>query len=288
MPSVVITGVSTGIGYAAAAELCRRGYRVFGSVRNEDQARRLLQDFGALFTPLLLDVTDTGAVRASAERVKSAIGDSGLAGLINNAGISNPGPLSLQSPEIVRQHFEVNVLGVVHTVQAFLPLLRRKGTAARPGRIVNISSVSGRIAYPFMGSYAASKHAVEALSDSLRRELLIYGVDVIVIQPGAIDTPIWDKAAHIRSEYRKTDYGSVLAGIDLLATRRSALPVAAVTRRIVAALEHKKPKARYAIPDQRFKYWLAPRVLPDRWLDRIIARVLKFKKVRDDLEQEPP
>src|SRR5262249_38507159 len=155
-------------------------------------------------------------------------------GLVNNAGLSNPGPLSVQSPEIIRQHFEVNVLGVVHAVQAFLPLLRRrKGTSARPGRIVNISSVSGRIAYPFMGAYAASKHALEALSDSLRRELLIYGVDVIVIQPGAIDTPIWDKAAHIRSSYRETDYGAVLQGIDLHAARRGALPVSAVTRRIV-------------------------------------------------------
>lgn len=285
MRSVVVTGVSTGIGYATAAELCRRGYRVFGSVRTEDQAGRLLREWGEPFTPLVFDVTDAGAVKAAAARVKSAIGDGGLYGLVNNAGISNPGPLSVQSPEIVRQHFEVNVLGVVHAVQAFLPLLRRpKGTSTHPGRIVNISSVSGRIAYPFMGSYAASKHALEALSDALRRELLIYGVDVIVIQPGAIDTPIWDKAAHIRSTYRATDYGSVLQGIDLHAARRSALPVTAVTRRIVAALEHRKPKARYAIPDRLFKYWLGPRLLPDRWLDRIIARMLNLGKVRDDLE----
>ena len=181
---------------------------------------------------------------------------------------------------------KVNVLGVVHTVQAFLPLLRHRGDASeRPGRIVNISSVSGRIAYPFMGSYAASKHALEALSDSLRRELLIYGVDVIVVQPGAIDTPIWDKAAHIRSEYRESDYGSVLQGIDLLATRRGALPVAAVTRRIVEALEHRRPRARYAIPDRRLTYWLAPRALPDRWLDRIIDRMLNFRKIRTDLER---
>jgi len=285
MRSVVITGVSTGIGYATAAELCRRGYRVFGSVRKEGQADRLRREWGALFTPLTFDVTDADAVKAAAAQVTSATGNDGLCGLVNNAGLSNPGPLSVQSPEIIRQHFEVNVLGVVHAIQAFLPLLRRrKGTSARPGRIVNISSVSGRIAYPFMGSYAASKHALEALSDSLRRELLIYGVDVIVIQPGAIDTPIWDKAAHIRSSYQETDYGSVLQGIDLHAARRSALPVSAVTSRIVEALEHRRPKARYAIPDRLFKYWLAPRVLPDRWLDRIIARMLDFRKVRDDLE----
>jgi len=285
MRSVVITGVSTGIGHATAAELCRRGYRVFGSVRNEGEADWLLNEWGALFTPLDFDVTDAGAVGAAAARVKDAIGDDVLCGLVNNAGISIPGPLSVQPPEVVRQHFEVNVLGVVHAVQAFLPLLRRpKGSSARPGRIVNISSVSGRIAYPFMGSYAASKHALEALSDSLRRELLIYGVDVIVIQPGAIDTPIWDKAAPIRSAYRETDYGTVLQGIDLHATRRSALPVAAVTRRIVDALEHRRPRTRYAVPDRLIKYWLGPRVLPDRWLDRIIARMLDLGKVRRDLE----
>jgi NAD(P)-dependent dehydrogenase (short-subunit alcohol dehydrogenase family) len=284
MRSVVVTGVSTGIGYATAAELCRRGYRVFGSVRTEDQADRLARDLGTAFTPLVFDVTDAKAVGEAAARVRSATGSNGLFGLVNNAGISIPGPLSVQSPDLFRQQLEVNVIGVVHAVQAFLPLLRRpKGSAARPGRIINISSVSGRIAYPFLGGYAASKHALEALSDSLRRELLIYGVDVIVIQPGSIDTPIWDKAADIRSTYLETDYASVLKGVDLHAVRHGAMPVAAVTRRIVEALEHRRPRARYAIPDRWFQYWLVPRLLPDRWLDRIIGRVLNFRKIRDDL-----
>src|SRR5262249_29954823 len=161
----------------------------------------------------------------------------------------------------------------------FLPLLRRA-----KGRIVNISSVGGRIAYPFMGPYAASKHALEALSDSLRRELLIYGVDVIVIEPGAIDTPIWDKAAHIRTAFQGSDWGAVLRGIDLLATRRRALPVSAVTRRVVEALEHRRPRTRYVVPDQLIKYWLGPRLLPDRWLDRIIDRMLGYSKVRDTVD----
>jgi NAD(P)-dependent dehydrogenase (short-subunit alcohol dehydrogenase family) len=279
MRSVVITGVSTGIGYASAAELCRRGYRMFGSVRNDGDAERLRHDLGSAFTPLVFDVTDADAIHDAASRVKSTVGDSGLRGLVNNAGISRPGPLSALPPAIVREHFEVNVMGVVHTVQAFLPLLRRA-----KGRIVNISSVSGRIAYPFMGPYAASKHALEALSDSLRRELLIYGVDVIVIEPGAIDTPIWDKAAHIRTAFQDTDWGSALRGIDLLATRRSALPVAAVTRRIVEALERRRPRTRYVVPDRTIKYWLGPRLLPDRWLDRIIDRMLGYQKVRDRLQ----
>jgi NAD(P)-dependent dehydrogenase (short-subunit alcohol dehydrogenase family) len=284
MRSVVVTGVSTGIGYATAAELCRRGYRVFGSVRQEGQIDRLGRDLGAGFTPLIFDVTDAEALGDAAARVRSATGEDGLFGLVNNAGVSIPGPLSAQPPDLFRRQLEVNVLGVVHAVQAFLPLLRRaKGGAARPGRIVNISSVSGRIAYPFMGGYAASKHALEALSDSLRRELLIYGVDVIVIQPGSIDTPIWDKAADIRSAYLETDYASVLQGVDLRSVRHGAMPVTVVTRRIVEALEHRRPRARYAVPDRWIKYWLVPRLLPDRWLDRIIDRVLKFKKIRDDL-----
>ena len=153
MRSVVITGVSTGIGYASAAELCRRGYRVFGSLRHADQAAQLQHEWGANFTPLLFDVTDANVVRKAAAEVKDALGDAGLSALVNNAGISNPGPLSAQSPDIVRQHFEVNVIGVLHAVQAFLPLLRgAKGAPSPPGRIVNISSVSGRIAYPFMGA----------------------------------------------------------------------------------------------------------------------------------------
>ncbi|MCF8532078.1 MAG: SDR family oxidoreductase [Reyranella sp.] len=285
MKSVVITGVSTGIGYATAAALCRRGYRVFGSVRGAHQAELLQREWGEAFTPLLFDVTDADAVKSAATRVKSALGGDGLSALVNNAGVSTPGPLSVQSPDTVRQHFEVNVIGVLHAVQAFLPLLRRpKGTPSPPGRIVNISSLSGRIAYPFMGAYAASKHALEALSDSLRRELLIYGVDVIVIEPGAIDTPIWDKAAHIRTTFLETEYGPVLQTIDLLATRRRAMPVTTVTRRVIDAIEHRRPKARYVIPDQLLKYWLIPRMLPDRWLDRIIDKMLNFQAVRDDLK----
>lgn len=285
MKSVVITGVSTGIGYGAAAELCRRGYRVFGSVRSGEHAERLQRELGEAFTPLRFDVTDEAAIKIAAAQVQEALGGGGLFGLVNNAGISNPGPLSALPPDILRQHFEVNVVGTLHMVQAFLPMLRAaKSTEARPGRIVNISSVSGRIAYPFMGAYAASKHALEALSDSLRRELMIYGVDVIVIQPGNTNTAIWEKANHVGKTYRQTDYRHILQSLDLLEEGRKALPVSAVTKRILQALTHERPKARYAIPDQRFKFWLAPRMLPDRWLDRVIDRILNFQKIRDDLD----
>lgn len=284
LKSVVITGVSTGIGHGTAAELCRRGYKVFGSVRTAEQAASLQRDFGSAFTPLVFDVTDAGAVGRAAATVKAEIGHGGLFGLVNNAGISDPGPLIALSPDVLRRHFEVNVVGVLHMVQAFLPLLRG-GKSHPPGRIVNISSVSGRIAYPFMGPYAASKHALEALSDSLRRELLIYGVDVIVIQPGAIDTPIWDKAAHLKTTFDGTDYHPVLKGMNLSGERRTALPVSAVTRRIVDALVLRRPRTRYVVPDRLFRFWLLPRWLPDRWLDRAIDRLLKFQKIRDDIDR---
>ncbi len=275
MKSIVVTGVSTGIGHGTAADLCRRGYKVFGSVRTQEDAARLQREFGDNFTPLVFDVTDSDAIGRATATVQERVGEDGLFGLVNNAGISDPGPLAALSPEVLRRHFEVNVVGVLHMVQAFLPLLRKR-TAGRPGRIVNISSVSGRIAYPFMGAYAASKHALEALSDSLRRELLIYGVDVIVIQPGSIDTPIWDKAAPLRTHFEGTDYHPVLKRMNLSGERRKALPVSAVTRRIVDALVLARPKTRYVIPDRLFVFWLLPRWLPDRWLDRAVDRILKF------------
>ena len=284
MKVVVISGVSSGIGNGAARALCQRGYKVFGTVRNASQGERLRHELGNGFTPLCLDVTDPGSINEATVRVSDEVGNRGLSGLVNNAGISVPGPLASLPPEILRQHFEVNVMGVLYMVQAFLPLLRRAGTTP-PGRIVNISSVSGRIAYPFMGAYAASKHALEALSDSLRRELLIYGVDVIVIQPGVIDTAIWDKASHIRTSFAHTDYSSALENIDTADIRRNALPVSAVTRRIVDALTLDRPKARYVVSDRWVRHWLLPRLLPDRWVDRAIDRILNFQRIRDALER---
>ncbi|MBV8406357.1 MAG: SDR family NAD(P)-dependent oxidoreductase [Alphaproteobacteria bacterium] len=282
MRSVVITGVSSGIGHGCAEALAQRGYRVFGSVRKTQDAERLKAALGETFVPLVFDVTDAAAVNHAAAEVASLVGEEGLAGLVNNAGISQPGPLAVQPAAIVRQHLEVNVMGVVHAVQAFLPLLRRAKPA---GRIVNMSSLSGRIAFPFVGAYAASKHALEALSDSLRRELLIYGVDVIVIEPGAIDTPIWDKAGHVGTTFEDSDWGPVLSGFNPADTRRAALPVSAVAERVIAALEHRRPRTRYALPDQPLKYWIAPRLLPDRWLDRIVDRVLNYRKLRDRLAE---
>src|SRR5919202_51773 len=163
--TILITGVSTGIGYGAARQFIQRSYTVFGSVRAQADADRLQAELGDQFVPLLFDVTDTEAVASAVQLVTERLTDSGLGGLINNAGIAIGGPLQYQPIDVIRQHFEVNVLGLIQVTQAFLPLLgARDNHPVRPGRIQNISSVNGQIAIPFMGAYVGSKHAVEGMS----------------------------------------------------------------------------------------------------------------------------
>lgn len=279
MKTVVITGVSTGIGYEAAKLLTAVGYHVFGSVRQPADADRLQAALGPHFTPLLFDVTDTAALATAVETVQTHLGPNGLAALINNAGIAEPAPLMHLALDDFRRHLEINVVGTLAVTQAFLPLLGANRHAKHaPGRIINISSVSGRIAYPFMGAYAASKHALEAMSDALRRELLLYGIDVIVIEPGTVKTPIIGKFAQQVSRYLQTDYRPILELLAGTVEKReaSALPVERVTAVIRQALESDRPKTRYPIPRKKLTGWLIPRWLPDRWLDRLVARELKL------------
>jgi len=278
MKHVVITGTSSGIGYDAARELVAQGYHVFGSVRKAADGERVRRQLGEQFTPLLFDVTEHEAVKAAAAQVKEVIGDRGLAGLVNNAGMAVPGPLMHLPLDDFRYQLEVNVVGTLAVTQAFLPLLgARKDMPHAPGRIVNISSVSGRIAYPFIGPYAASKHALEAMSDALRRELMIYGIDVIVVAPGSVQTPIWDKAGELDAGlYANTDYGSILQKMQKVFVRQgqTGIPVEKVSQIILKALESEWPKTRYVLARKWFTGWFLPRWLPDRRLDRIIARRL--------------
>jgi NAD(P)-dependent dehydrogenase (short-subunit alcohol dehydrogenase family) len=277
---ILITGVTTGIGYAAAVDLAGRGYHVFGSVRSQTDADRLQREIPANFTPLLFDVTDKVGVVTAVTTIAQIIQPHGLFALINNAGISTPGPLQHMPLDEFRYQFEVNLFGLLHVTQQCLTLLgARQNPGHPPGRIINISSVSGRIAYPFMGAYAASKHALEAMSDSLRREMLAlgYGVDVILIEPGTVRTPIVGKFADHIAQYMGTDYGPVLQKVAQAAAEREekALPVTAVTRVIREALESKRPRTRYPIPRSRLSGWLLPRWLPDRWFDRLVAGKLE-------------
>ncbi len=193
--SVVITGVSTGIGHASARSLLARGFRVFGSLRDPSDASRLAAEFGPAFTALAFDVTDPGAVAAAASTVRDALGDATLSGLVNNAGIAVPGPL-LELPLAAFQHqLAVNVTGTLIVTRAFAPLLGTdRSRTGPPGRIVMLSSVGGTMAWPFLGAYNTSKFALEGFSEALRREMMLFGIDVVIIRPGPVATAIWEKS----------------------------------------------------------------------------------------------
>ncbi len=262
--AVLVTGASSGIGRAVAGELVRRGFTVFGTIRRRDDAESLAA-LGA--TPVTLDVTDAATIAAARAQLERALAGQPLAGLVNNAGIPAAGPLELLPLDELRRAFEVNVVGVVAVTQAFLPLLK----AAR-GRIVNISSLAGRAALPFLGPYAASKFALEAISDSLRRELWPFGIEVIVIEPGNIQSKIWDKVeAMDLTRYRGTPYEAVLARFRERALRdgRAAPPADLVARAVRRALTARRPPTRIVVSAHPWLERLAVG-LPDRWLDRLM------------------
>ena len=273
--NILITGVSTGIGYGAAKHFVQRGYTVFGSVRQPADADRLQREFGDRFVPLLFDVTDAAAVMAAAEFLAEHLAGSGLGGLINNAGIAIGGPLQHQPMDTIRHHFDVNVFGLLQVTQAFLPLLgARKNHPVQPGRIQNISSVNGQLAIPFMGAYVGSKHAVEGLSHSLRRELALYGIGVVIVGPGAVKTPIWGKGVDI-SPYENTAYYPAMQGFvkQVEAAESRGLSIDYLGEQIVTIHETARPRIRYALVPNKLLGWTIPRLLPDRALDWILGRI---------------
>jgi NAD(P)-dependent dehydrogenase (short-subunit alcohol dehydrogenase family) len=281
MENIVITGVSTGIGYETARYLVDRGFHVFGSVRKQSDTDRLKSDFGERFTPLLFDVTDVERIKKAASQVKAIIGSKRIKALINNAGIAVLGPLLHLSIEEFRKQLDVNVVGVFSVTQAFLPLLGTDNkTLQSSSRIINISSVSGKIAYPFFGAYAASKHALEAMSDSLRRELKLYDIDVILIEPGNTFTPIIDKSRDQLNRFQETDYASIFENATSILEHRlkSAMSVEVISRIIYKAITQKKPKVRYPLPNKWMSGWFLPRLLPARIIDDISAKTFGIFK----------
>jgi len=281
--SVVVTGVSTGIGWGATKVLTKAGFRVFGSVRKEADAKRLSAEFGANFVPLIFDVLDEKAVHAAAASVRQALGGQTLFGLVNNAGIAVAGPLVYMPIEDFRQQIDVNLTGVVIATQAFGPLLGiDPDLKGKPGRIVNISSVGGKSASPFLGAYNTSKFGLEGMSEALRRELMLFEIDVIVIAPGAVATAIWGKAGEAElARYANTPYATQLATLQKLAAEqgRKGLKPEVLGRAIMRALTVARPKVRYTVtPEPVLNFVL--NTVPKRTADNMIAGRLGLKPAK--------
>ncbi len=278
---VVVTGVSTGIGRAIAKVLVDAGVPVFGSVRSAEDAAAFEAQLGSLATALRFDVRDGDAIAAAAERVQAALGDRQLAGLVNNAGIAVPGPLEYLPVDQFRDQLEVNVTGVLAVTQAFLPMLKAP-EGAPAGRIINISSVSGATAFPFLGAYAAAKFGLEALSDTMRRELGVYGIAVSVVQPGGVATPIWDKSNDVDIPMpRRNPYLQGLKVFRDLGQSAGAqgMPPERIGQKVLAILTASRPKPRYLVT-QGVVTERIMRMLPTRLLDRLIARRLGLTEKR--------
>ena len=271
MRSVVITGASTGIGRATAEHLARKSWRVFAGVRKlEDGAP--LKAAHENIEPILLDVTQSDQVEAAVATISADLKGEKLAGLVNNAGIANMGPLAVQPLDQFQAHFEVNVFGLLRATQAFVPMLGMdEHRTGNPGRIVNITSVGGKLASPFLGAYTATKHAVESMTDSLRRELVVFGIDAIAVGPGAVRTPIWDKAeeVNVSNPYGNSPWADAIDTFSdtMLKGGRDGLPPEQIAKVIETALTAKSPKARYAPVPNKLTNFTLPMLLPKRTVD---------------------
>jgi NAD(P)-dependent dehydrogenase (short-subunit alcohol dehydrogenase family) len=262
--------------------LDRLGFRIFAGVRDEQVGAALRAKASRRLAVLRLDVTDRDSIATAVRTVSEAVGDAGLAGLINNAGIAIPGPIETVPLDLARRQFEVNVVGQIAVIQAFLPLLR-KGR----GRIVNMSSIAGVAAVPFLGIYGASKSALEALTDALRLELRAWGISVSLVQPGAIATRIWSKSASLAESIRASAdpdlavlYEPLIRGLAEFArdAERRALSPDAVTRAVVHALTAARPRLRYLVGTDAKIRAAVKRLFGDRAHDWLVAAVLRLPK----------
>lgn len=280
MRHILITGVSSGIGYACLKYFISQGCHVFGSVRKAEDASRLSETFGINYTPLLFDVTDSDAIQAAAEKVKAELGEGeNLFGLVVNAGIQIPGPILFLTREEMRYQFDVNVFGALEVIQHFVPLLRET-KQNKSGRIVHVGSTSAAITLPFTSFYSAAKSAMHSLCDTLRRELMIYGIDVIDIYVGPVNNEMVSKVAIYKERYKETDYYNAIT-MRLDGALKKNIPKGllpeAVAVAIYGTLTSPNPKHRFALNKDWFNTWFLPTMLPHSLLDRIIAKKWKMR-----------
>lgn len=276
---VFITGVSTGIGYASAKYLIQNGIAVFGSIRNLEDAQRLTQSFGKLFYPLVFDVTDREAVKNGILKMQEQLNGNSLTALVNNAGIAIPGPMALITADELQHQMDVNFFAVDALIKDCLPFLGAyKGFKGSPGMIINISSVAGLFNSPFNGAYCISKHALESLSDIYRRELMIYDVDVVLIEPGPIKSAIWEKTKQMKISEKVADTDYEYLGKKSVAiiedAEKQALPVERVSHLVYKIINLKRPKARYMVHKKALMIKLLG-ILPTRWVDQLVYKTIK-------------
>ena len=279
-PTVVITGASTGIGEACALRLDKAGWRVFAGVRKEADGQRLKGQASDRLTPISLDVTNQAEIDAAVQTVSTAAGAAGLQGVVNNAGVSVNGPLEYLTSDDLRKQLEVNVIGQIAVTRSFLELIRQGH-----GRIVFIGSIAGKMATPFLGPYCASKHAMEALSDSLRQELRPWGISVSLVEPGSIATSIWGKGLAEVEEYERNipeqgmqRYGKAITALKEAVHKFEAagIPADRVAKPVEHALTSGRPRTRYIVGFDASVQSVLRRVAPDRLRDRLVAMQLKL------------
>ena len=279
---VVITGASTGIGAACVLHLDRLGFTVIAGVRKLEDGAALQRAGASGLIPLLLDVTDETLIRKAQAIVSEKVGSNGLYGLINNAGIAVVGPLEAVPIPDLRRQLEINVIGQIAVTQAFLPLIRQ----AR-GRIVNMGSIAGRGAMPLMGPYSASKFALEAMTDALRLELQQWGIQVSIVEPGAIATPIWEKSGKGATDLEtampmdmRAMYAALVAAVRKVVGEASARAISAdaVAQAVEHALTAPRPKTRYLVGTDAKLRALMIKLLPDRLADAVLTWALKLPR----------
>lgn len=278
--NILITGASTGIGRACTEKFVQEGYTVYGSVRKEQDGMRLSNEIGEHFYPLFFDVTDHTSINRAASYLGQILDGQGLKLLINNAGIAVTGPVELLDVDDFRTQYEVNYFGLIAVTKAFLPLLgATKERTFDPGKIINMSSVASKRAMPFMTPYSSSKAAVDSFTEGLRRELLVYGIDVVSINPGPVHTPIWDKVELNPDKVKHTVYRSALERFMRLVQKEStdAIEVTDFANFVFRTFKSRRPKTTDVVMKNKWFKYHVTRLFPDRVIDHMIKKMLYLK-----------
>ncbi len=279
---ILITGVSTGIGYGAVGDFLEKGYHVVGSVRSEKDQARLAKEFPQDFTCLLFDLTKSEEIEKAAQEVTTLLEGRLLTALVNNAGGTAPGPIQLLEKDEFERQIQINLFGTRNVTNAFLPHLgatSERPSGQKPGKIIMVSSISGVLNTPINGTYCVSKHAIESLGEVYRRELHMYGIDVISIQPGPIQSEIWNKNQNQMDRFMNSDYGPMIKSVEdiLEEAREISQPTKVISQLIEKIIDARNPRTAYIVHSRKWIVTALAHWLPARWVDFLISRQFKQK-----------